>query len=132
MSYLELTRKCIKIHKVYESQYYYVWTTEKVILTREEFFQYELCSPYWRPTINHILGVQQNSGFLSHILHINPVATELFNTPINGDIIISFSFGEDSDEEDSEEDDEAKFIICCNILKKDLLKLGCSENSIKF
>jgi hypothetical protein len=116
---------CIKIHKVYTTKYTYVWTTEKVILTEEELFRYELCSPYWRNTINYVVGVGRDSGYLSHILNMNPVATELFNTPINGDIIIHFEFKEG-------ENSEEKFNVCCNILKYDLLKLGCSVNSIKY
>ena len=116
---------CIKIHKVYTTKYTYVWTTEKVKLTKDEVFKYELCSPLWRNNINYVVGVERDSGYLSHVLHMNPVATELFNTPINGDIIIHFEL------KDGENADKA-FIVCSNILKQDLLNLGCSVKSIKY
>ncbi len=113
----------IRIFKKYEfgneNSGYYKWITEKVIITKDELFSYELAMPIWNNMKNIIIGVKENSGY--QIWNMNVIASDIIEMRICGDCIIYF-----------ENYNDKQFEIICNILKAKIIELGVSKENINY
>ena len=98
---------------------YYRWVCKKIELDTFSRKKLELYSPFYRTRRDVVLAVGEYSGL--NWANINPFATELFKQHICGDCIIHF-----------EELDKNGFDIWCEIIKKDLQKLGAKNESFEF
>lgn len=98
---------------------YFRWICKKIELDTIVSKNVELYSPFYRTRRDVVLSVKKDSGL--DWRNINPFASELFKQHINGDCIIHF-----------EELDKNGFDIWCEIIKKDLQKLGAKNESFEF
>lgn len=121
-SHTDISKKmnALKIYKTYPFEGYYRWICEKVIV--DDFEDHELSSPIYRGRCDVVVAVKFVEDVADTWLSINPFATELFKSVITGDCLIVF--------EDIEKVDD--FDLWCEIIKRDLINLGCRDVNFKY
>jgi len=110
----------LKIYKTYLDKYYFRWICEKVVI--DNFNDYELSMPFYRNRTDVIVAVKVVDDVGEFWSNLNPFATELFKTKIPGDCFIVF--------EDLKNDDD--FNLWCEIIKRDLKKVGARDESFNY
>ena len=116
----KMSVNALKIYKTYLDKYYYRWICEKVVI--ENFNNYELSMPFYRNRRDVIVAVKVVEDIEEFWSNLNPFATELFKTKIAGDCLVVF--------EDLKNDDD--FNLWCEIIKRDLKKVGAKDESFNY